>query len=120
MTFSSEGNRDIRSYMKNNWNWVGLVDSNGTVQKRYDILNSGSVTITSDETSNPLTVEIEVTGEDIQKAGGTLPVSLSETRTYKSSSSTTSMGSDSMATVELATSGDTVFVTHEYQQPIIE
>jgi len=119
MTITNNGYRDIRTYMKNNWNWIGLVDDNGTVQRRYDILNSSSVTIINSETSNPLTVEIEVTGSDIENIGGSLPVTLQSTKFFKTNNSTTSMGSDSIADVELATSGDTVVVTAEYQSPII-
>jgi len=114
MTFSSAGHTDIRTYLKNNWNWIAVLDDGGAEQLRWNILNNANVTITSDETNNPLTVELEVTGADVS---GTLPVTLSSTGAYKGSGTTTSMGSDTMTDATLEADGDTVTITHDYQHP---
>jgi len=114
MTFTSSGHTDIRTYLKNNWNWIAVVDDTGTEQLRWDVLNNGNATITSDETNNPLTVELEVTGADVS---GSLPVTLTTTEAYKGSGTSSSMGSDTMTDATLEADGDTVAVTHEYQHP---
>ena len=119
MTFSSSGYEDLRGYVKNNWNYIAVLDKTGTEQLRWDILNNGNVTITSDETGNPLTVELEITGQDIQDAGGSIPVTLTETQAYQGSATSTPMGSDTMTDGSLEASGDTVTVTHNYELPEI-
>ena len=117
MTFSSSGYTDLRGYVKNNWNYIAVLDDTGTEQLRWDVLNNSNVTITSDATSNPLTAELSVTGQDIQDAGGSLPVTLAETQAYQGSATSTSMGSDTMTDATLEKSGDTVTITHNYELP---
>ena len=114
MTFSNAGHQDIRTYLKNNWNWIAVVADNGSEQLRWDTLNNGNVTIISDETNNPVTVELEITGADVS---GNLPVTLTKTEAYKGSGTSSSMGSDTMTNATLEANGDTVTITHNYEHP---
>lgn len=112
--FEPEGYDDLRSYVRNNWNWIALVNSSGTEQIRLDINSSADVTIISDETSNPLTVEIEITGSQLS---GSLPQTLSEGEVYKTSGATTVMAQDTYTDATLEASNDTIIVTHDYELP---
>lgn len=114
--FSASGYDDLRAYVRNNWNWIAIVNSGGTEQARLDINNSTNVTILSDETGNPLSVEIEITGSELS---GSLPQTLSSTEAFKSSSATTVMSSDTFTDATMEASNDTLTITHDYELPQI-
>lgn len=114
--FTSDGYDDLRSYVRNNWNWIALKNSSGTEQARLDINSSGNVTIISDETGNPLSVEIEITGSELS---GSLPQTLTEGEVYKTQSATTVMSEDTYTDATLEASNDTLVLTHDYELPQI-
>jgi hypothetical protein len=115
--FDAAGFDDLRAYIKNNWNWIADIDSGGGEQLRWDILNNSNVTITSDATGNPLTAELTITGQDLKDAGATLPVTLSSTEVYKSSSATTRMAADTMSDATFDVAEDELTITHDYNLP---
>jgi len=119
MTFESEGYTDLRNYLQNNWNHIAVLDDTGTEQIRLEVGTDSNATFISDSSTNPLTAELVVSGQNIQDAGGSLPVTLNKTEAYKSSSATTVMGSDTMSDATLEQSGDEVTITHDYEMPQI-
>lgn len=117
--FDASGYDDLRSYVFNQWNWIGIVDDTGTEQLRWDIQSNSNVTITSDASTNPATVEITVTGQDILDAGGSLPVTLTRTDLFKDSTTSTRRGHDTMSNATLDVSDDQVTITHDYELPSV-
>ena len=115
--FNANGYADIRTYLQSNWNHIAIRDSGGTEQLRWEVDANPNTSWTSAPSGNPLTAELEVTGQDIVDAGGSLPVTLASTEAYQSASATTAMGSDTMTDATLEATGDTVTVTHEYEVP---
>lgn len=115
--FDSDGNTDLREYIQANWPYVAVVDSGGTEQLRWDIAANGNASWSSGPSSNPLKATLTVTGQDIQDAGGSLPVTLARTESYKSSESSTRMGSDTHTDATLEAPLDKVVVTHTIELP---
>ena len=115
--FSTDGYADLRSYVQSNWNWIAVLDDGGTEHLRWDVDANSNASWTSGPSGNPLTAELEVTGQDIVDAGGSLPVTLASTEAYQSASATTAMGSDTMTDATLEATGDTVTITHDYEVP---
>jgi len=115
--FSTDGYADLRSYVQSNWNWIAVLDDGGTEHLRWDVDANSNASWTSGPSGNPLTAELEVTGQDIVDAGGSLPVTLASTEAYQSASATTAMGSDTMTDATLEATGDTVTITHDYELP---
>lgn len=115
--FSVEGFDDLRVYMRDNWNWIALVDDGGIEHLRWDVLNHDQVTMTDGPLSNPLTVELTVYGSDLVDAGSNLPVTLAKTEAYKTSGSTTPMGEDTYSTGTFESEKDRMIITHNYRMP---
>jgi len=117
--FNTDGYADLRTYLQSNWNHIAILDDTGSEQLRWDVDANSNTSWTSGPSSNPLTAELVITGQDIQDAGGSLPVTLTKTEAYKSNSATTVMGSDIMADATLEASDDEVTISHDYEMPQI-
>jgi hypothetical protein len=115
--FDASGNTDLREYIQNNWTHVAVVDSGGSEQLRWDVAANGNASWSSGSASNPLEATLTVTGQDIQDAGGSLPVTLSRTESYKSSGASTRMGADPYTDATLEAPADEVVVTHQIEVP---
>jgi hypothetical protein len=117
--FESFGYEDLRTYLQNNWNWIAVVDDGNTEQLRWDVDANANTSWTSGPASNPLTAELTITGQDIVDAGGSLPVTLNRTETYKSSGATTRTSTDTFTGATLETTNDQVIISHDYEMPQI-
>lgn len=115
--FDTSGYTDLRAYIQNNWTHIAVVDSGGGEQLRWDVAANGNASWSSGSASNPLEATLTITGADIQNAGGSLPVTLSRTESYKSDGSSTRMGSDSHTDATLEAPADEVVVTHQIEVP---
>lgn len=115
--FDIFGFQDLRTYMQNNWNFVAVVDSNGNEIIRRDVDGDAGADWDSDPQSNPLTAVLTITGQDIEDAGHTLPVTLSMSETYKSDSATQRTTHDSFTDVTIDATNDEVQITHNYRAP---
>jgi len=117
--FDAFGYEDLRTYLQNNWNWLAFVDGGGTEQLRWDLNNNNNVSWTNGPSTNPLTAEITVTGQDLVDAGGTLPITLVQTEVFKNSSATTRLGHDTHTEATFEATADEVVFTHDYEMPPI-
>ena len=117
--FNAAGNEDLRGYVQSNWNHIAIIDDGGTEQLRWDVDANSNTSWTSGPSSNPLTAELVVTGQDLVDAGTSLPVTLKKTESYKSSSATIVMGDDTMTDATLEATGDEVTISHDYEIPQI-
>lgn len=115
--FNTAGYEDLRIYMRDNWNWIAILDDADNEWLRWDINSNANITITSDPTGNPLTVEITVTGVDLTDAGASYPVTINETEVYKGSGTSTIMGTDTHTDATFNADGDEVTLTHNYRAP---
>lgn len=122
--FEPAGYQDLRTYLKNNWAFIAILDDTGTERLRWDVNSNANATWSSDETSNPLTAQLTVTGQDLIDAGHSLPVVLDSTEAFKTSSSPTIMATDVLkdangvaTTATMEAPGDEVTISHEYQMP---
>jgi hypothetical protein len=113
----SYGFEDLRNYAQSNWAFIALIASDGSEILRWDANNNSNVTWSSGPGTNPLTAEITVKGQDIIDAGGSLPVTISETETYKSASASTRIGNDTMSDATLEVAEDQVTISHNYNLP---
>jgi len=117
--FESFGNEDIRTYLQNNWNFIAVLDDAGTEQLRWEVDANANTTWSSGPGTNPLTAQLTITGQDIIDAGGSLPVTLARTETYKSSSATTRTSTDTFTDATLEATNDELTITHDYEVPQI-
>lgn len=115
--FDAYGFEDLRTYLQNNWAYIAIIDDGGTEVLRWDANSNANITWTSGPSTNPLSAEIVITGQDIIDAGGTLPVTLASTETYMSSSATSRTSGDPIKDATLDQSGDEVTVNHDYSMP---
>jgi len=115
--FDTDGYTDLRAYIQANWTHIAVVDSGGGEQLRWDVAANANASWSSGSASNPLEATLTVTGQDIQDAGGSLPVTLSRTESYKSSGATTRMAGDSYTDATLEAPADEVVVTHQIEVP---
>jgi hypothetical protein len=122
--YNAYGYELVRSYIKTNWSWLAILNDSGTELLRWNLTSNGNVTLSSDETSNPLEYTITITGQDLIDAGYSLPQTLSSGELYESDTASTAIGSDSLrasdgtattATLEAAT--DTVDLTWTQEWP---
>jgi len=116
-SFDASGFTDLREYIQNNWTHIAVVNSSGGEQLRVDIAASSIASFSSGPASNPLEVTLTITGQDIQNAGGTLPVTLSRTESYKSGTASTRMAADPYTDATLEAPADEVVVTHQIEVP---
>lgn len=115
--FESYGFEDLRTYLQNNWAYIAIVDDGGTEVLRWDANNNSNISWTSGPSTNPLSAEITITGQDIIDAGGSLPVTLARTETYMSSSATSRTSYDPISNATIDQDGDQVTVHHDYSLP---
>ena len=114
--FDTDGYTDLRAYIQNNWTHIAVVDSGGNEQLRWDVAANSNASWSSGPSSNPLEATLTITGQDIQDAGGTLPVTLTRTESYKGSGTSTRMGADTYTDATLEAPADEVTITHQIEQ----
>jgi len=115
--FEPHGFKDLRTYLQNNWQYIAVVDDTGSEVLRWDVAANGSASFTSGPTSNPLTTELIITGQDIVDAGGSLPITLERTETYTSATASTRTSTDTISSATLEHSADQVTISHDYRMP---
>lgn len=111
------GLADLRTYIQNNWPFVAVVDSTGAEVLRWDVAANADASWTSGPSSNPLTAELTIEGNDIQNAGGSLPVTLVKTEAYKTDAASTVMSDDPITDATFEAPEDSLVITHEFQIP---
>lgn len=115
--FESHGFDDLRLYVENNWDFIALVDDQGNELLRWQVPDNANTTWDSTSSSNPLRAKLTVTGQDIQDAGNTLPVTVDLTESYKSASATTRTTYDPFTNISIEVPNDKVVITHEFRLP---
>lgn len=113
----SHGYEDLRSYVLNNWDFIAVVDDVGNEVLRWQVPDNTNTQILSSSGTNPVTIELTITGQDLQDAGNTLPVTLSQTEAFSSSTASTRFGYDSFSNVDVQVPNDEVVITHRYKLP---
>lgn len=113
-SFNSGGYEDVRGYIQSNWTFVALIDDGGAEETRIDVPNDSRASFSSGSASNPVEITITVTGGD---SDITTPVTLAETASYKTSSSSTSLANDTMTNATLEASNDELTITHQIEHP---
>ena len=113
--FSSDGTVDIRQYIQNNWNYVGLRDDTGTIITRIDVANDTRASWSSGPQSDPLeaTIEVDRVDSDIDGFNPTGTVTIADTISLKSDTDTTPRSVDSVVDVVLEAEDDSVIITHQ-------
>ena len=113
------GDEDIRAYIEDNWTHIALIDDAAEEVTRIDIDEDERASFTSGAATNPLTIEVTVEGSD-----GDIPVPTTFTRSelYKVATGGDELSGDDFAegAAEIASENDTLQVTHDVQQPVIE
>lgn len=124
--YNTDGYTDVRTYVYNNHNWIGIFDDTDTELLRWDLSANTNVTEVSGPASNPIEYDIEITGQDIIDAGYSLPVTIVYGQVYDSDTSSTPFASDNFAddsgadtSATIKTSGDTVVVAFTNEWPNI-
>lgn len=122
--YASGGYDDVRNYVYNNHTWLAIIDDSGTEVTRIDLSSSSLVTEESDAGSNPIEYMIELSGADIESAGATLPITLTDMELYDSSSSSTVFAtdefrdsSDNSTTATLEAPADKIVTTFTNEWP---
>lgn len=113
----SDGYEDLREYIRNEWTFVAVVDDGGTEILRWEVPAHASTQVLSGPSTNPLTYELTITGQDIQDAGNSLPVTLAHTESFPTSGATTRHGYDTFPNVEMQVPNDEVVITHRHRLP---
>lgn len=121
--YNSNGYDDVRSYVYNNHNWLALIDDTGSEILRLDLNADSRVTENSGPASNPIEYTITITGQDIQNAGFSLPLTLTDGEVHETSSTTASFATDALkdangnatqATLEAETDEVAINFTNEW------
>lgn len=113
----SHGYEDLRSYVLNNWNFIAVVDDVGNEVLRWQVPDNNNTQILSSSGTNPATVELVVTGQDIQDAGNTLPVTVAQTEAFSSQAATTRFGYDTFSNITVQVPNDEIIILHDYSLP---
>ncbi|OYR94042.1 hypothetical protein DJ71_02345 [Halorubrum sp. E3] len=113
--FDNAGFEDLHTYIQNNWSFVAVVDDGGTEVLRWDVAANSNASWSGGSGSTPLTATLTVTGQDITDAGGSLPVTIDRTESYKTSGSSTRMCGDPFTNATLEAPADEVTITHEIE-----
>jgi hypothetical protein len=113
---SSAGQEDLRAAIQARWTHVSLVDDGGSEVTRIEIANDSRTSWTSGPSTNPLTLEIQVSGGD---SDITTPVTLQRTELFDVASGGSAYSGDNFAegTAPLSADADTLTVTHDIEQP---
>lgn len=115
--FDSAGFSDLRSYIQSNWPFVAVIDDSGNEVLRWDVAANSNASWSSGPSSNPLEATLVITGQDIVDAGGSTPVTIDLTESYKTSSATTRMCGDPFTNATLEAPADEVTITHQLSLP---
>lgn len=115
--FEADGYTDLRNYIQNNWTFISLVDDGGSEAIRLEIGVDADTSWSSGSASNPLEATLTITGDDIQNAGGSLPVTLTKSRSHKDGTTTTVLNEDTYTNATLEASNDELTVTHTIEVP---
>ncbi|WP_139203561.1 hypothetical protein [Halorientalis persicus] len=113
----SYGFEDLRTYIQNNWAFIAVIDDASNEALRWDVAANANASWSSGPGSNPLTAELTVTGQDVIDAGGSLPITLTGTESYKSSSATTRTTHDPWSDATLEVAEDEVVISHNFRLP---
>ena len=113
------GDQDIREYIEANWTHIALIDDTGAEETRIDIGADARAEFVSGAADNPLTVEVEVEGAD---SDIDVPTTLVRSELFKTDSGGDEMSGDDFAegSAEIGSEADTLVVTHDIEQPVIE
>jgi hypothetical protein len=114
--YSSYGFETLRTYARNTFTHLALVDDTGSEITRIDVTSDSRVQNTPDPSTNPLTYVVEIKGGD---SGIPIPVTVSSTKLYESSSATQSVGTDDMKDARVEANEDTLTISHEQELPPI-
>lgn len=121
MSYTSDGNTDIRTYIQNNWNWLALLDTNNNELTRIEVgvdnPRSGTgrgATWSSGSSANPLEISMTVQGGDSDMPA--LPLTIKEAELYKGSSATAVMTEDTSTDATLEDTQDKVDITIQLNQ----
>lgn len=101
---TTAGADDIRTYIKNNWSDIALLNNNGNVLLQVDWSADGRFSITDGDSANPLAVSGTVEGGDSEFS---LPVTISEAQ-LRTSGGTTGLASEVFTDATLQASVDTL------------
>ena len=116
---TAAGDQDIREYIEANWTHIALIDDEGAEETRIDIEEDSRAEFVSGAADNPLTVEVEVEGAD---SDIDVPTTLVRSELFKTDSAADEMSGDDFAegAAEIGSDSDTLIVTHDIEQPVIE
>lgn len=113
----SFGFQDLRTYIKDNWPYIAVFDSGGNEVLRWDVASHTSAQYSSGPSGNPLQAELTITGQDILDAGGSLPVTITESESYKVDSGGTRTSHDTFNGIDVEVQGDEAVVIHNFRLP---
>ena len=113
------GDEDIRAYIEANWTHIALIDDDAAEVTRIDIEEDSRASFTSGAATNPLTIEVTVEGSDDDIP---VPTTFTRSELYKVDTGGDELSGDDFAegAAEIASENDTLQVTHDVQQPVIE
>ena len=113
------GDQDIREYIEANWTDIALIDDEGAEETRIDIGADERASFVSGAGDNPLTIEVEVEGAD---SDIDLPTTLVRSELYKAETGGDELSGDDFdeGAAEITDEADTLRVTHNIEQPVIE
>ena len=125
--YNADGYTDIRTYVYNAHNWIGIYDNSDTPQEllRWNVQTNSNITDVSGPSTNPIEYEITITGSDIENAGFTLPVTIESVKLYESETASAAFATDTLednsgvtttATFEASTDEATITFTNEWPQ----
>lgn len=103
---TTAGADDIRTYIKNNWTDVALLDNNKNVLLQVDWSSDGRFSITDGDSANPFAVSGTVDGGDSEFS---LPTTISEAQ-LRHSGGTTAMAAQTFTDATLQAPADTLDV----------
>ena len=116
---TAAGDQDIREYIAANWTHIALVDDAGAEETRIDIAADERASFVSGAGDNPLTIEVEVQGSD---ADISVPTTLVRSELFKVEAGGDELSGDDFdeGSAEITDEADTLRVTHNIEQPVIE
>ena len=113
------GDEDIRAYIESNWTHIALIDDDAEEVTRIDIEEDSRASFTSGAETNPLTIEVTVEGSDDDIP---VPTTFTRSELYKVDTGGDELSGDDFdeGSAEIASENDTLQVTHDVEQPVIE
>lgn len=108
----SAGYTDLRDYVRNNWDYIELVDDTGSQVLRVSV--SGDSRASWTDNGQTQLAEITVTGGD---SDITTPVTIAESALFDVASGGSAYSTDTFTNATLDQSGDELTVQHEVQIP---